>query len=367
MTAISVDPLIAEARRRARRRRLAYVVAAVAVAGGIVAALVPRGGGPASAADEQRALARASARTTISDAGLVGRAGVWAMNGIGLWISADGGSDWRTITPPVAGAVNGHVVQVQFADASHGWVSAVANPDRRMLFRTADGGRTWAERDGCAPCGGTLSFPDGRTGFSLVLGSLFRTGDGGVTWRRVARAPFQGWIEFADARHGWGVAWQRPALYRTGDGGRTWARVLRGFATLPQHGVVAVPGAVVVDGVRRALPARVRGQAPVFSAPSRREFVFWARGVLWRSSDAGRSWERIPSHVPPRSVWNLRFTSPSDGWAIFGAVTGTGYLRGAALAHTTNGGRDWTPLTPPVPRVHYTAPKPQCGAVCARP
>ena len=48
-------------------------------------------GGPASAADEQRALARAAARTTISDAGLVGRAGVWAMNGIGLWISADGG------------------------------------------------------------------------------------------------------------------------------------------------------------------------------------------------------------------------------------------------------------------------------------
>jgi photosystem II stability/assembly factor-like uncharacterized protein len=289
------------------------------------------------------------------------------MNGIGLWYSTDGGSEWRTITPPVAGAVNGHVVQVQFADASHGWVSAVSNPDGRLLFRTIDAGRTWVQRKDCAPCGGTLSFLGRQTGFSLVLGSLFRTDDAGATWTRVARAPFQGWIEFTDARHGWGVAWEKPALYRTDDGGRTWHRVLRGYVTLPQHGVFATPGSVLVDGVRRPLPVRVPGQAPVFSASSASDFVFWARGALWRSSDAGRSWLRIESKVPPRSVWNLRFTSRDDGWAIFGAVTSTGYLRGAALAHTTNGGRDWTPLTPPVPKVRYVAPKPQCGSACRRP
>jgi photosystem II stability/assembly factor-like uncharacterized protein len=367
VTAISVDPLIAEARRRARRRRLAYVVAVV-VAGGIVAALVPRGGDGGSSVDERRALVRAAARTTISDAGLVGRDGVWAMNGIGLWYSTDGGSAWRAVTPPVPGDVSGHVVQVQFADAAHGWVSAATNPDGRLLFRTADGGRTWVAARGCAPCGGTLSFLDPRTGFSLALGSLFRTGDGGVTWRRVARVPFQGWIEFTDTRHGWGVAWERPALYRTDDGGRTWTRVLRGYATLPEHGVVAVPGFVVAgSGVRRALPVRVGGRAPVFTASSRTDFVFWARGTLWRSSDAGRSWQRIDSKVPPRSVWNLRFTSPDDGWAIFGVVTGTGYLRGAALARTTNGGRDWSAVTPPVPRVRYVAPTPQCGSACRRP
>lgn len=314
MTAISVDPLIAEARRRARRRRLAYVVATVLVAVGVVAAIAPRGGAPR--VDEQRALARAAVRATVTDAGSVGRDGLWAMNGIGLWYSADGGTRWRTITPPVPGAVNGHVVQVQ----------------------------------------------------SLVLGRLFRTTDGGANWTHVARAPFQGWIEFTDARHGWGVAWEGPALYRTDDGGRTWTRVLRGYATLPQHGVVAVPGFVVAaDGTRRALPVHVGGQAPVFAASSPTDFVFWARGILWQSSDAGRSWRRIASKVPPRSLWNLRFTSRDDGWAIFGAVTPTGYLRGAALAHTTNGGRDWTPLTPPVPRLHYTAPKPQCGSACRRP
>jgi photosystem II stability/assembly factor-like uncharacterized protein len=365
VTAITVEPIIAEARRRARRRRLAWLAVAAVAGGGTVAALVPRGAPPS--ADEQRALARVAARATITDAGAVGRNGLWAMNGIGLWSSTDGGARWRTITPPVSGAVNGHVVQVQFPDTAHGWVSAVTNPEGRMLFRTEDGGRTWVEREGCAPCGGTLSFLDRRTGFSLVLRTLFRTRDGGTTWRRVARAPFQGWIEFTGPRRGWGVAWQDPALYRTDDGGRTWTRVLRGFATLPQHGVVAVPGAVVVGGVRRPLPARGRGQAPAFSASSASDFVFWARGVLWRSSDAGRSWQRIRSVVPPRSVWDLRFTSPDDGWAIFGVVTRTGYERGAALAHTTNGGRDWTAVSPPVPHVRYAPPKPQCGASCARP
>lgn len=367
MIAISVDPLIAEARRRALRRRLAYFAVAVLVVGGGVAVLHSRGGGGGSPADEQRALVRAATRATITDVGVVAPQAAWAMNGIGLWYTLDGGTRWRTITPPVPGAVNGHVVQVQFTDASHALVSAVTNPNGRLLFSTVDGGRTWAERRGCAQCGGTLSFVGRRTGFSLVLGSLFRTDDAGATWRRVAHAPFQGWIEFADARHGWGVAWQRPALYRTGDGGRTWTRVLRGYATLPQHGVVAVPGAVVVDGVRRALPVRVGDQAPVFSASSPSDFVFWARGTLWRSSDAGRSWQRIDSNVPPRSVWDLRFTSPDDGWAIFGIVTATGYERGAALAHTTDGGRDWTAVAPPVPKVKPYVPKPQCGAACARP
>lgn len=364
MTAISVDPLIAEARRRSRRRRFAWLVAAAVASAVLLVALVPRGGRPV---DEQRALERAAVRTTISDAGLVGSDGVWAMNGIGLWLSSDGGSSWRTITPPVPGAVNGHVVQVQFADASQGWVSAVTNPTGRLLFRTADGGRTWHESRSCDACGGTLAVLDARDVFTLVGTTLFRTRDAGATWRRVGHAPFRGWIEFTDARHGWGAGWIGGGLYRTADGGRTWWRVLRGFATLPQHGVVAVPGDVLVAGVRRPLPVRERGQTPVFSAASSRDFVFWARGTLWRSSDAGRSWQRVRSKVPPRSLWDLRFTSPDEGWAIFGAVTDTGYLRGAALAHTTDGGRDWAAVAPPVPRVRYAAPRPQCGSACARP
>jgi photosystem II stability/assembly factor-like uncharacterized protein len=302
------------------------------------------------------------------------------MNGIGLWYSPDGGARWRTITPPrVRGQdVVARVLQIEFADRRHGWASGADIPGARlqrdgstrysMLFRTTDGGRSWSHpRENCAACGGTLSFLDPSAGFTLARGWLFRTGDGGVTWTRVAHAPFQGWIEFTSARDGWGVEWQRPALWRTGDGGRTWRRVVRGYATLPQHGAVAVPGAVLAAGGRRPLPVLDRGAAPVFSASSPRDFVFWAKGALWASSDAGRTWRRVRMTVRPQELYDLRFVSPSEGWAILGFVEPTGYENAIVLAHTTNGGRDWTPLAPPVPHVRYTAPKPQCGSTCRRP
>jgi photosystem II stability/assembly factor-like uncharacterized protein len=237
-----------------------------------------------------------------------------------------------------------------------------------MLFRTTDGGRTWFHpRENCPACGGTLSFLDRDVGFTLAASTLYRTTDGGRTWRRIARAPFQGWIEFTSGRDGWGIEWQRPELWRTIDGGRTWRRVVRGYATLPQHGAVAVPGAVLVEGERRPLPALDRGSAPVFAASSSHDFVFWARGRLWRSSDAGRTWRRVPMTVRPQELYDVHFVSPSEGWAILGFVNRTGFENAIVLGHTTNGGRDWTPLTPPVPHVKPFVPKPQCGSACRQP
>jgi photosystem II stability/assembly factor-like uncharacterized protein len=287
------------------------------------------------------------------------------MNGIGLWYTTNDGATWRTITPPHLRDqdVVARILQIQFVDPAHGWISASDNPSGRWLFRTTDGGRSWFHpRANCAPCGGTLSFVDRRVGYSLYGTALYRTNDGGDAWHRVARAPFRGWIAFADARHGWGASWD-TGLYRTADGGLTWTRVLRGQAALPQRGLAAVrtgTHAYLVDlrtGRRRAFPETEPGQPPIFSAPTARDVVYWARGRLWSSTDAGATWTRIRSRVAPRQVWDLQFTSPVDGWAIFGA----------ALVQTTDGGRDWTPLTPPVPRIRYVAPKPPCNSPCRRP
>ena len=68
--------------------------------------------------------------------------------------------------------------------------------------------------------------------------------------------------------------------------------------------------------------------------------------TLYVTADAGRTWSVAQARYapPPPRIWDVDFTSRSDGWAIFAA------RGGAALVHTTDGGRDWTPLSPPVPK-----------------
>jgi photosystem II stability/assembly factor-like uncharacterized protein len=363
MGAIAIDPLIAEARRRARRRRLA--VAVVLAAGGLVVFLALRGSGAAtppppapapSAADELRAIRAAALHATIVASGLESARRGWAMNGLGLWLTTDAGAHWRTITPQVPGGdVVARIASVQFVDATHGWASGldlIGNGNRfAMIERTVDGGRTWRTTShNCAACGGSLSFVDARHGFSLTGSTLFASGDGGKRWHRVGAAPLRATIDFGDAAHGWALT-AAGQLSRTTDGGRTWQSVpFAGVASLPQpSGAVAVrTGSRVVIEVPagnrwtpRRVPATVDPRFQVqFSAPTATDFVLWSKDRIWRSGDAGRTWSSFRPKVAPEQVWGLQFSSSEDGWAIFSVK------QGAALVHTTNGGRDWLPLTP---------------------
>jgi photosystem II stability/assembly factor-like uncharacterized protein len=307
------------------------------------------------------------------------------MNGLGLWLTADGGRHWRAGRPSVPGGdVVARVGQVEFVDAKHGWISAVDlvgdvfrhGSDRySAVERTTDGGRTWkASAPNCAGCGGSLSFLDARRGFALTGWGdhrLARTTDGGVTWHVFARAPFVGSIEFLDARHGWGLTWS-GRLYVTVDGGRTWRRLAfaRKVAGLPRFfrrdGVVVAGEVVHVthDGGATWSSVRAPDAAGRFSAATPRDWFLWAGRRLWRTSDAGRSWSRVPVEVTPQSVWDMTFVSPTTGWAILAFDRGNA----AVLARTTNGGRDWLPLRPPVPKPPpLPVPKPICASSCRRP
>jgi photosystem II stability/assembly factor-like uncharacterized protein len=394
--------------------RVGLVAAAVVGLGlGAWLALGRSSGSPApTAAQELQALERAGRTAFVGEAGVSSDGVGWAMNGIGLWLTSDGGTHWRASSPSVPGGdVVARICDVDFVDAARGWLSGCdligdvfRNGSNRYsaVERTIDGGRTWkVSAADCAGCGGSLSFLDARTGFALTgwrAHRLARTADGGVTWHVVARAPFVGTIDFLDASHGWGVTWS-ARLFRTRDGGRTWKRVRfagsgvqetddlpRFFAA--QDGVVAVrfrdAGShvqrasiyVTSDGGRtwsaRPAPAGVRlDRVPwgtsgslQFSAATPRAWFLWDRDTLWSTSDAGAHWVRAGIRVAPFAVWNMRFTSPTTGWAIMSFEHGMV----AALARTTNGGRDWSPLTPPVPKPP-PPPKPitRCASSCLRP
>ena len=407
------EALIEEARHRARRRRAAVAAASLLALGGALGAFFALGGGGGSArhtgrdegaspsgAREFREIARAARRNTIVEAGLVAPGRGWAMNGLALWSTEDGGRTWRAITPPPVLRIGDPVARIddiRFVGRRDAWIAASDIWGRRVLpdgsmrhfeiERTSDGGKTWNSviPPGCAVCGGGhLSFLDTRRGYVLTGAShsrLYSTQDGGATWQLVASAPFSGPIVFLDPHKAFGVS-DSGVVYRTHDGGRRWHRVrlaapsryvgeaaaaelprffrraagvmpvrFRDGSTHAQHLVVYVtrndgrtwtaePAPPNPD--LRALSWRFSGGVPL-SAVSADHWILFAGKTLYATANAGRRWSAIrPRWAPalPR-VWDVAFSSPEDGWAVFAVP------QGAALVHTRNGGRDWTPLVPP--------------------
>src|SRR5581483_4212703 len=121
-------------------------------------AAIPRGGGrdqaanggPGSAAT--RAIDNAG-RVPVAEVGTSGGV-TWAINGIGMWLTTNGGRTWRASLPPHVAAMGdavARVQQVQFLDRRQGWLLAVdvrvhpRSSSRRgsELDWTSDGGRTW--------------------------------------------------------------------------------------------------------------------------------------------------------------------------------------------------------------------------------
>jgi photosystem II stability/assembly factor-like uncharacterized protein len=406
------EALIEEARRRARRRRAAFgaVAALAGVAVGLLVALHGGGGhatrnkpgasqAPARAAEQARQLAGVGRRTVIGDAGLVAPGVGWAMNGLGLYWTDDGGKHWRVVTPPEVASMGdaiARIAQVVYAGPQRIWVVAAdirgASTDDRhgALERSTDGGRTWRSEilPGCFQCGKThLGFVGPRRGFATAVVSqrptrLYTTRDGGGMWRFVSTVPVNGPFAFADGRHGWGVSSGGRALYATSNAGRNWREVaLRPPEAYAGHAMtVGVPRAFA--GGRGVVPVRyrargakaqhvvvymtddrgaswtarpapsggdVRGQtwgfpaALPFSAANPRDWVLFDSPTIYATRNAGRSWTVVhPRHPPPaHGVWDVAFVSASTGWAVFEPRSGA-----PALVETTDGGRNWRLLSP---------------------
>jgi photosystem II stability/assembly factor-like uncharacterized protein len=109
-----------------------------------------------------------------------------------LYVSADSGLTWSTRPLPT------EPTSWDFADASHGWVWAFGNPTANGLYRTTDGGATWAEVNPSPPFQNNfginvdLQFVDAKDGFAIgspasdaTITNMWKTGDGGRTWQLV--------------------------------------------------------------------------------------------------------------------------------------------------------------------------------------
>jgi photosystem II stability/assembly factor-like uncharacterized protein len=260
------------------------------------------------------------AEGTVLAAQLVTRDSGWALTTAGLAWTGDGARSWRTITPGKVPA--GRVRGAFFLDPRTGWMVASARQRETgsrvqlAVYRTGDAGAGWQWSSlGELDLGGDNAAGGYEGGFGvLALPS------------------------FVDRRHGWVAVLTssdtyeaHSFLFRTTDGGATWDR-------LPPP-----PGAP-----RLAFSSRTTGWSVVQGGA----------GGLYRTADAGRSWQGVALAPPPplrgTSV-RLRepptFKSQRDGFLPVEFVRQEGgrpRILAAGFYVTADGGATWTPRYVPL-------------------
>jgi photosystem II stability/assembly factor-like uncharacterized protein len=289
---------------------------------------------------------------------------------MGVSVTDDAGTYWRRISPPSMRrdpVLLGHTFGVAAVGSERVWllVSANGGYGTRLVY-TRDAGRSWRTTPLVpGPDGKPQSFlpgdanptaptfmnaSDGWLVASLapnyLSDGLFRTRDGGAHWSFVARTPFQGSVEFTSPREGWAIT------------APTWtnARTVRAAGGVLYHST---------DGGRSwrriALPGTSRRRAhlsfalPTFFGPT--DAVLPGRlestgngeqVVVYVTHDDGLNWQRRRT---PRNdaisryqqgFFSVPFTATSASEWFMGA--------GSILYTTTDAGRTWKTVLPGLPK-----------------
>jgi photosystem II stability/assembly factor-like uncharacterized protein len=211
-------------------------------------------------------------------------------------------------------------------------------------LRTLDGGVTW--QASAVPAAADLDFravhaQDGQTAWLMSSGPgaksrVYETSDAGAHWSLLYTNPdtvgFFDALAFWDARRG--IILGDPVdgqfvVLATADGGQTWQRRKLPPA-FPDEGAFAASNSCLV----------LRGAAEAWFATGG---PHGAR--VFRSSDAGRTWEVAATPLRHDSagagIFSLSFADSGHGVAVGGDYGKPADATGN-LAVTTDGGRSWT-------------------------
>lgn len=285
-------------------------------------------------------------------------------SGLAVNRTTDGGRTWQRTEIPGQSCRS---EDLAFADASRGYLICLASMSSApgasaaatdAIFRTVDGGASWALSESTSGLGigfavgdaNTLwSAPDFKTSQTEGV-SLQVSRDAGVTWSKVALPEAEALSpagtgivtsgpEFWDAANGalavdvyrWGESIQ-PMIwfYRTSDGGRSWT-LTKVTAQMPAMG----SGDASV-GRQWAIVGQWGNRAP--GSPGAFDF-----GDLSVSTDFGATWTDVTgSGIPANEMWFwLDFTDKDHGaGTIFGSPSGP-----TVLLLTSDGGKTWHPAS----------------------
>ena len=255
----------------------------------------------------------------------------------GLWKTINKGTTWTPIFDDQPVSTFGDIA-IAPSDPSVLWAGTGGQNNRQSsswgngVYRSTDAGSTWvhAGLDGTRHIGRILVHPDQpEVAWVAALGNLwapspergvFKTTDGGATWARVlfvdtltgavdlAMDPNDPEVLYAATyqrqRRAWGFNGGGPGsgIYRTRDGGATWTRLGGG---LPEGdlGRIGLAASATTSGVLNAIIEHRNA------------------GGVYRTQDGGEHWERMSGFDPRPMYYSHIYLDPTDDNRIYSLAT----------------------------------------------
>lgn len=299
---------------------------------------------------------------------LYGASGGWF--GPAVWRSADLGVTWERVDAGLAYDTDEPPLQsVWSVSAAHGRLWAGVQP--AGLFTSDDGGRSWTHASGLRahptrphwqPGGAGLilhtivphATDPQRLWVGISTGGVFHSADGGSTWEprnRGTRNDYapeeERYADYGQCVHSLCAAAGRPerlyqqnhcGAYRSDDGGLSWESI---EAELPSSFGFASAAHPRDPDTAYLLP---------LNGDSIGRYVPDGAAAVWRTEDAGQSWQALREGLPQRHAYFgvLRRAMATDALDPAGVYFGT--TTGSLFA-SRDEGQTWTSLADHLPPI----------------
>lgn len=270
---------------------------------------------------------------------------LYAVSRVDLFKSTDRGASWKRLDYGLSihADVAGQVLIDPARPATLWFLSG------RLLLRSDDAGETWRSLSGTAgPSLHSLAIDPRAAGALWAPGreGVYHSDDGGLTWQFQSidpatssplahtelfhlqvdpRDPSVIYVAGTRAEGEWWYLDPKPRLFRSADGGKTWESRDQGISAGEPPGL-RYTGGIEDMAVDAAAPDTVYALTPSF---------------LYRSTDAGLSWQQMPRSY--RIAFSRLVTAPA-GSQTLPALYGVRQSPFPAVLRSLDRGETWTPL-----------------------